>query len=98
MDAAVVLPDQRERRADHRAVDGETPAHSLGQRRLAGPELAGEDDDVAGHQHVAPQLFAQGPGLVDRTGDDLHGITQPARRTPGTGRYGKGRRMLPQSR
>src|SRR5581483_7754865 len=81
--ALVVLPHQGERRADDGPLDPEAAADALGQRRLAGAEFAGEDDDVAGGQHVAAQLLAQRPGLLDRTGDDLHAISQPARRTPG---------------
>src|SRR5581483_2991605 len=82
-DAPLVLPDERERRAHHRAVDVEPAPDALGQRRLAGAEFAGEHHDVACPQDAAPQLLAQGPGLLDGTADDLHGIRTRRAGRPG---------------
>ena len=90
-DAALVLAHQGEGRADHRAVDLEAAAHTLGEAPSCRRRAAGEDDHVAGPQHVAPQLLAQGPGLLDGTADDLHGIHSPRAAAPGTGRKGEQR-------
>ena len=47
---AVVEVADRERRARDRLLDPELPARAPHERRLAGAELAADEDDVAGPQ------------------------------------------------
>src|SRR5690606_18310168 len=79
-EAAVVDVDEREGGARDPVGDAETATEALHERRLAGAEVSGQDDDVAGTGQPGDR-FGELAGLVDRGGGGLHGHGAASRRS-----------------